>query len=127
MVGKFEGGVSIKAIQWINIGGSGYAVTPSGQQKIYSKLVAQQSASNSNSGRGNAAKAKNPKQAFESAGITIDDGESTRDYGLSGWVDLNPHENIRMQLGFSRSMYNESESCFFSISFDVMSLFQHKK
>jgi hypothetical protein len=124
LVGHFEGGASIKAVQWISIGGSGYAVTPSGQQKIYSKLVGQQSAG-SNSSRGNTAKAKNPKKAFESTGITIDDGESSRDHGLSGWVDFNPRENISIQLGYSRSIYYESDGCFFSISLDVIGIFRH--
>jgi hypothetical protein len=57
-VGHFEGGLYFWPSEKIGIAGSAYAVTPTGQQKIYSKLMQRQSpitppSTTGNAGRGN--------------------------------------------------------------------------
>ncbi|MBN2339726.1 MAG: hypothetical protein JXP48_14460 [Acidobacteria bacterium] len=39
LVGHFEGGLGWHPVSWAGVGASGYAVVPSGEQKIYSRLV----------------------------------------------------------------------------------------
>jgi len=39
LVGHFEGGIGWHPVHWAGVGASGYAVVPSGEQKIYSRLV----------------------------------------------------------------------------------------
>lgn len=114
LVGHVEGGITIDPISRIRIGGSGYAVLPSGEQKIYSKVIRGQgngSVAASGSGKGR-------NRPFETESVTIGESEIAKDHGVSGWIEIYPSSNVTFELGYSRSISYEANSLFFSARFD---------
>ncbi len=111
MVAHFEGGVDLQVWRAVSIGASAYAVTPFGQQKIYSKVKHGQGATQepgSSSGQGK-------KGVFESQSVTVGDASIARDNGGSAWLDLRPGRVVDFQLGISRSLEYDLTSVYFSV------------
>ncbi len=120
LVGHFEGGMLYEPARWLGVGGSGYAVAPSGEQKIYSKIV-QSSAAGSGAGTGGSAGAgrgKGQNSVFETVFMVSGTEEIAKDHGFSAWVDVMPNPNVALELGYSRSVSYDYNSVFFSVRFD---------
>lgn len=108
-VGHFEGGLIFAPLPWASIGASGYAVQPSGEQKVFSKVVAR--------GAG-AARGNGRNRAFETQSVTIGESALTTDRGYSGWINVSAVPGITLELGGSRSESYNSNSLFFSARFE---------
>jgi len=114
MVGHFEGGVTYKVAPLVRAGISAYDILPTGQQKIFSKLVRRTSATTAASnGRG---------QRFVGATHeTVGGSDLAKDDGYSVWITANPGP-VDMELGFSRSVVNDLNTVSFGIGFNLGSI-----
>ncbi|HKW98552.1 MAG TPA: hypothetical protein VJN43_12520 [Bryobacteraceae bacterium] len=114
-VSHLEGGVSYKVFGPVSVGGSLYAIEPSGQQKVFSKLFG----STPGPGSGNG----HPHHGvFENPGETVGTADITRDHGVSAWVGADPSKYVQIELGYSRSMDYSLDSVFFGVTFNLGSL-----
>ena len=95
-VSQFAGGTSIDLGHNFSIGASLYDVLPSGQQKLYSKLVAR--------GIGKAVGKGNHGRAYELAAETVGTSSLTRDNGDSAWVEYSPGA-LDFQVGYTHSVH----------------------
>jgi hypothetical protein len=95
-VSQFAAGTSIDLGHNFSIGASLYDVLPSGQQKLYSKLVGK--------GSGKTAGKGNHGRAYELAAETVGTSSLTRDNGDSAWVDYSPGA-LDFQVGYTHSVH----------------------
>ncbi len=79
LVGHFEGGADYKVWDFVSVGASFYDDLPSGQQKVFSKLIKRQQKA--------APTSRHRAGVFESAHETTGSADIDRDNGFSGWVD----------------------------------------
>ncbi|HEY6971887.1 MAG TPA: hypothetical protein VJA94_21930 [Candidatus Angelobacter sp.] len=104
-VGHFEEGAEFELVHHFAIGGSGYEITPFGNQKVFSKLV-QQGQTGTTSGK--------TKGVFQTTFSSSGNG-LTRENGVSTWVAFEPTQMVRAQLGYTRSL----TFAFNSFTFDL--------
>lgn len=104
----FEGGADIDMGHNFSIGGSAYGILPSGQQKVFSKIV-EKGASGISGKHG----------AFGSAHETVASADATRDHGFSTWIDANPNKFLDLELAFSRSMSYDLNTVSFTIGLNL--------
>jgi hypothetical protein len=124
LVGHAEGGLTIDLASWISVGGSGYVVLPSGTQKIYSKLMNQQGNGNGNGAANSNGRGRN--RNFETESLAVGESQIDRDRGVSGWVDLYPSSKVVFEIGYSRSLFYDSNSLFFSTRLDIGRMLRKK-
>ncbi len=116
-VGHFEEGGEYELVHHFSLGGSGYEITPFGNQKVFSKLVRKgQAGKASGKGRGVF------ENTFASSGTGL-----TRENGVSTWVAFEPNKIVRAELGFTRSVTFDSNSVAFRLGFNVGNLLRSKK
>ena len=100
-----QGGANYDLWKFFSVGASGYAILPSGQQTIFSKVQAGKS-----SGHGH---------AFENNQQTTGSADLARDHGFSAWVDANPAPYLDMELGYTRSVSYDLNAISFGIGINV--------
>jgi len=112
VVGHVEGGTYFELLPKVSLGGSAYADLPSGQQKVFSKLVARGRAAQpgKNGGHG---------RVFETQSVTVGGADTANDHGFAGWLDFNPASAVSFELGYSRSTRYALDTVFFSVGFDL--------
>lgn len=111
-VSHFEGGADVDVWKFFSVGGSLYAVEPSGQQKVFSKLVPRgQVGSNGSHGR-----------AFGVNHVTVGGADLVRDHGFSTWVDASPHRVLDLELAYSRSSDFDLNTVSFTVGVNVARL-----
>jgi hypothetical protein len=103
-----EGGAEVDAGHKLSVGGSAYAILPSGQQKVFSKLV-DKGAAGSGSKHG----------PFGSSYETVGGADLTRDHGFSTWIDADPNKLWNLELGFSRSMSYDLNTVSFTVGLNL--------
>ena len=119
LVGQIEGGLLFNPAWWIGLGGSGYAVVPSGDQKIYSRLFEGQGSMMNSPGPAGSGTANRRRMVFEDTRYAVVEADSVRDHGFSGWIDIYPVPDIALEFGYSRSVSYEYNTIFFSARFDL--------
>src|SRR5260370_19477259 len=87
-----QGGANYDLLKLISVGASGYAILPSGQQTIFSKVAG---TSGNSSGHGH---------PFENNQQTTGGAALSSDYGFSARLDANPTPYLDMELGYTRSV-----------------------
>ena len=100
-----QGGANYDLWKFLSVGASGYAILPSGQQTIFSKVV-----HSSSSGHGH---------AFENNQQTSGSADLARDHGFSAWVDANPAPYLDLELGYTRSVNYDLNAVSFGIGINV--------
>jgi len=120
IVGQFEGGMLFNPTWWIGFGGSGYAVVPSGKQKIYSRLYRRRMA---DSGVDMAESLRRRRSALEESFYLEGDAELVENRGFSAWVDAYFLEDLILEAGYSRSVVYDWNTFFFSARYDLAGLF----
>lgn len=103
-----EGGADIDVGHNFSIGGSAYAILPSGQQKVFSKIV-DKGSTGSSSKHG----------AFGSSHETVGGSDLTRDHGFATWIDANPNKLWNLELAFSRSMSYDLSTVSFTVGLNL--------
>lgn len=112
LVGIFEGGANVKIAGPVSIGGSLYADVPSGQQKVFSKLLPQGRINTIQTGGGHG-------RVFESQNAAVGGSEADKDHGASAWLDFNPATSVSLEIGYSRSTQYDLDTLFFMVGFDL--------
>ena len=87
------------------MGASGYAILPSDQQTIFSKVVPGQSSGH--------------HYSFENNQQTTGSADLARDHGFSAWVDANPAPYLDMELGYTHSVNYDLNAISFGIGINV--------
>lgn len=116
-VGHFEEGAEFALSHHFAVGGSGYEVTPFGNQKVFSKLV-RQGQSGTTSGKSHGVF----DNSFASSGNGL-----TRENGVSTWVAFEPTQVVRAELGFTRSTTFDINSFTFNLGLNVGKLLRSSK
>ncbi len=105
--GSVEGGAEVDLGKIFSVGGSGYAVLPSGNQTVFNRF----GASAMSAGRG--------RRPFEGPQKTTGTADLTRDQGASAWLSADVSRYVRLGLGFTRSFYYDLNDVSFGIGLNV--------
>ncbi len=108
-----EGGASLALTDQVAIGASGYAILPSGQQRIYSKVM------NTNATMHNG-------RVFDTASETVGTADLARDHGFSVWTGVSPTPVLDLELGYTRSVRYALNTVSFNVGVNVGRLVQKK-
>jgi hypothetical protein len=108
-----EAGASFTILKDYSVGASAYGILPFGHQKVFSRLVAPDSAI-----AGDANHYRYWNNAFE----TIGNSEIARDNGYSGWVDVARMKNLTVEAGYTYSVHYRWGSAYLMLRFDGTSL-----
>ncbi len=103
-----EGGASLALSDHIDVGASGYAIVPSGQQRIYSRMLKANSGGPMHHGR-----------VFDTTTETVGTADIARDHGFSGWVDASPNAYLDFELGYTRSVQYALDTVSFNIGVNI--------
>lgn len=114
-ISHFEGGASYKLVHKVSVGASLYGIEPSGQQRVYSKLVTGVPSPGSGYSRRH-------HGVFEIASVTVGNADITRDHGFAAWLGARPSRYADFEVGYSRSMEYALDSVFFGVNFNLGSL-----
>jgi len=112
LLGHFEGGSTIRLWRQLSAGTSFYAIVPSGDQHVISKL----------SGKQTPVKGSSLGRIFEIPDLTEPGPISIRDQGFSLWVEAVVTPFLDFDIGYSRSTQYALNSMFFGVGFNWKSL-----
>ncbi len=113
----FRGGASYDIWKFFSVGGTGYAIEPSGQQTIFSRVIpAGSSGSGSAGGHG----------VFAVNHETTGPAAIAQDYGYSGWVDANPSGNLDLELAYTHSVDYSLNTVSFTVGVNIGALAKRK-
>lgn len=112
LVGHLDGGARYRLFGPLSVGASAYTILPSGQQKIYSKLLPRKSASMHGS-------LSQHSRVFETDSVTIGNADIARDKGYSAWFQVAPVSRFGLGAGYSRSVDYGINSFFFGITYQL--------
>jgi len=128
MVGHLQGGTLWWPGRRASIGALGYAVVPSGEQTVVSRVAVAPAETPSETQEAGTAQAPGPggnpfgprpngtnastrpKRVFETG-----DADLARDHGFSGWFTVYPTVNTDIYVGYSRSVRYDLDSVFLGI------------
>jgi hypothetical protein len=123
-----EGGGIFRIRGPVSIGASAYAVLPTGEQKVYSKVVPQQAQTpqgqmggRTTAGQGTGAGRGNPR-VFETSPVTVGSASIARDNGFSAWLATRLSRHISFVALYSRSTTYSLDSFSTGFGIDIGSL-----
>jgi hypothetical protein len=111
LTGHFEGGASVSLWRSLDLHASAYAIEPSGQQKVFSKLLNRQSGS---PGRG-----ASHGGVFQNAPETVGSADIARDHGFSLGCNASPFHYVDFTLGYTRSVSFDLNTVYFGVGFNL--------
>ena len=116
-VGHFEEGAELELAHHFSVGGSGYEITPFGNQKVFSKVVKKgQTAPTSAKSHG----------VFDNAFLSSGDG-LTRENGVSTWIAFQPSQFWRAEMGYTRSVTFGFNSFAFNLGLNLGKMLRTSK
>src|SRR6266571_4218120 len=116
LTGHFDGGASVRILPLVNLRASAYAIEPSGQQKVFSKLLTRQTSSTgpgASSGHG----------VFQTAPETTGTADIARDHGFSLGFEASPFHVIDLAIGYTRSVSFSLDTVYFGVGFNLARFF----
>src|SRR5713101_8195615 len=134
IVGHLEEGAEYELVHHFSMGASAYQILPTGNQKVFSKVVtsggvtsgAVASGAVTAGKSGTALGSHHQPQPFEVSFVST--GTSlTRENGFNTWFAFQPSQFWRVEAGYSRSMTFDFNSFTFNLGFDVGKLIRYKK
>ena len=108
-----EGGASYSLSRFLSAGASAYAIVPSGEQTIYSKLVTPGKNASSNQGSGTGR--GRLQGVFETASATQGTAEIARDNGFTVFLQAHPSAFLEFQAGYTRSIHYALDTFSFGV------------
>ena len=112
-VAHLEGGATLRVLPFIRVGASVYDIIPSGDQKVFSKLIARgMILPPPAAGRGR-------QGAFENAHETIGGPDLVRDNGASAWISARVGGYADLEAGYTRSVNYDLNTFSFGIGIDI--------
>ncbi|MBI3894656.1 MAG: hypothetical protein HY313_01865 [Acidobacteria bacterium] len=127
-LGHFGGGAELSLNSYTGIGASAYAIVPSGEQTLVSRVVPAPSSTNSVGspmGRGvglGLRRGNREPQPFETVSETTGASDLAKDHGFSLWVSAYPSSAINLYIGYNRSVPYAFNTVFFGAGFNLGSL-----
>ena len=113
LVGHFEGGATFRLIPGVRVGASLYDILPSGEQKVYSKLIH----------RGTPAVAKGSGRhhggVFEASSVSVGGVGLVRDNGFAAWASASPIRYITLSAGYTRSVVYDLNTFSFGVGLNL--------
>jgi hypothetical protein len=129
-----EGGGIFRIREPVSIGASAYAVMPSGEQKVYSKVVPGQTGQTppgQMGGRTPAAQGvgagRGSHGVFETSSVTVGDASIAKDHGFSAWLTARLSRHISFVALYSRSTTYSLDSFSTGIGIDIGSLIKTRR
>jgi hypothetical protein len=116
-----QGGLRYRLLQVLSAGGAGYAILPSGQQTVVSRLVptsGQSAGASPGKGKGN-------QPVFENSNSTTGGPDIARDYGVSTWLKLSPVSTVDFYVGYTRSARFDLNTVFFGMGVNLGKVFRN--
>jgi hypothetical protein len=110
-VTHLEGGATIRVFPLVRVGASAYDIIPSGQQKVFSKLIPNGNAINT--------PAAGHRGAFANSHETIGGPDLVRDNGVSAWLQAHVGRFVDLEAGYTRSVDYDLNTFEFGIGFDI--------
>lgn len=105
-----QGGASFALTDKVSVGASAFAILPSGDQKIYSKVV--------NKGK-TAVGTGSHGRSFEQNYVTSGTSDIAKDHGLSTWLDFSPNKYFDVSAGYTRSTRFDLNTFSFGIGLNL--------
>ncbi len=127
-----QGGATYDLARHLSVGGSFYAVIPSGEQKLYSRILQGQMNRANTANVTNGMNAANGMNGTNMSGLVGNYSQITgtadlaRDHGFSGWVGLSPNPYIDLSLGYTRSTSYDLNIVSFNVGVNVGRLLRAK-
>jgi hypothetical protein len=118
LIGHFEGGATYNLWRDLSAGASFYAITPSGDQQVISKLSGKQTQDKKGSSLG---------QIFEIPGKPTLGPESVSDRGFSFWCEASATSFLEFDIGYSHSTQYSLDSLFFGVGLNWKTLIQRAR
>ncbi len=110
-VTHLEGGATMRVFPMIRVGASLYDIIPSGQQKVFSKLIP--------GGGAAVVPASGHHGAFGNAHETVGGPDLVRDNGASAWIQAHVFRFADLEAGYTRSVNYDLNTFEFGIGLDV--------
>ena len=114
----YRAGADVALGRLFSVGASGYAIVPSGQQKVFSRLVRRGVVAPPATGRHG--------RVFETTHETIGGPGIDRDHGFSTWVDASPSRYLILELGYTRSVHYALDTVSFGVGLNLGALARRK-
>ena len=107
-----EGGAYLKVWRLLNLRGSGYAIEPTGQQKVFSRLL------NKQNGAPSGTPGASHSGVFQNSPETTGRADIARDHGFSLGANANLHL-VDLAVGYTRSATYSLNTVYFGIGFNL--------
>jgi hypothetical protein len=121
-----EAGALVRIINHLSFGGSGYAIEPSGEQTIVSRINGATTALSTvpapSQGRGMTH--RRTPGVFENSHKTVGTAEIARDRGASVWFMVTPSQTVDLEIGYSRSTTYGLNTIFVGMGFNLGTWFR---
>jgi hypothetical protein len=122
VVTHVEGGARYRLVRGLSVGVSGFAIEPSGEQTVVSRLV-QRSGSRTTTGgtstSGGRTSGSEESGVFQNTSVTRGTADIARDNGFSTWLQIAPATGVSLYAGYTRSTHFALNTAFFGISFNL--------
>lgn len=112
-VTHLEGGASLRIIPRLRVGASAYDYVPSGQQKVFSKLIARQP------GALRQGMSRKDGGVFENSAETVGGPSISRDHGFTTWATASLIPFVDLMLGYQRSAEFDLNTVSFGLGFNL--------
>ena len=122
-MGHFEGGTSYRLHRSLSVGASAYSIVPSGDQKIYSRVIKRQNTALLQPSNNTNTTGQSRGRAFETTAVIVDDASLARDHGFSSWLTIYPIPTVYLQTGYHRSLPYALNSLFFGVGMQLDSVY----
>ena len=116
LAGHFEGGAAVNVWRILNFRASAYAIEPSGQQKVFSKLLSRQ-ASSTGPGAPHGG-------VFQTSAETVGSADIARDHGFSLGFDASPTPVVDLAIGYTHSASFSLDTVYFGVGFNLARFFR---
>ena len=114
LVTHFEGGARLSLTRGVSAGASLYAIEPSGEQTVISRVTRPNREQPAGRGR--------KLGVFELNQTTVGPAEIARDRGGSIWLSFGPFRGVDFQIGYTRGATHALNTVFFGAGVNVGSL-----
>jgi hypothetical protein len=118
LIGHFEGGATFNFWKDVSVGSSFYAIVPSGNQQVISKLSGKETTIKKGSSLG---------QIFEIPSQPTLGPDSVRDQGFSLWCEAAATSYLDLDIGYSHSTQYSLDSLFFGVGLNWKTLYQRAR
>jgi hypothetical protein len=122
VVTHVEGGARYRLVRGLSVGVSGFAIEPSGQQTVVSRLVERSGSRTTTGGTptsGSRTSGSEESRVFQNTSVTTGAADIARDNGFSTWLQIAPATGVSLYAGYTRSTHFALNTAFFGISFNL--------